>query len=89
MLETCRIEIAILLGLFGLASIVTNIACWITAGKRGKSFIPLIGGTSLGIALVVYPSPGLAYFAWLPLVIDPGCFLFPLALIHLLRNRKR
>jgi hypothetical protein len=56
--------------------------------REHHSFTPLLGGGLCSAALLACPLPGAASFAWLPLVIDPGCAYSLLALLHAIVVRK-
>jgi ADP-ribosyl-[dinitrogen reductase] hydrolase len=44
-------------------------------GARGPSPVPMVGGFFGVIACLTAPDPTVRWFAWLPLVLDPGCLL--------------
>ena len=48
--------------------------------KKRYSLIPFLGGvlTSIGLLLL----PRLRPFAWVPLIVDPGCALLTAKLLH-------
>lgn len=75
MIDGLRYVIASCLGLLGLYVIMVHV--WIVAqslmGRKAPSMVPLIGGVSASIALVVLPVDGSSRWWWLPLLMDPGC----------------
>jgi len=76
-MTTIRWIISIVLLLLSLWAIAGNL--WITFGalfkklKKFESLIPLIGGISGMIGVLVLPVPGAWRFSWLPLIVDLGC----------------
>lgn len=63
------------LGGLGAWVIACNFACitmWL-AHRRHASLVPLVGGLLTSAALLACPIRGSFRFAWVPLVIDPGC----------------
>jgi hypothetical protein len=70
------------LGVLGAWVSALNYSCIISwyARRQHHSFIPILGGGSLALALLACPTPGTTRLAWLPLVADPGCMLVTLVL---------
>lgn len=71
-------------GLFGVLFVLvaaTNVHVMFIAprklaeGARGPSPVPMVGGFFGVIACLTAPEPTVRWFAWLPLVLDPGCLL--------------
>ena len=56
-------------------------ARWRTSGSP----VPLFGGAMASIACLLAPNGFLVSFAWLPLILDPGCLLL---LVLRLRQRQ-
>ena len=46
---------------------------WRKSGRRLPSVVPLVGGLSGAVALVLCPVRSVPRYAWLPLVLDVGC----------------
>jgi hypothetical protein len=68
---------AALLACFGLYVALLNVSCiwmWYFRRRHG-SMVPLLGGGAIALALLIVPLPEFAAYAWLPLLIDPGCLL--------------
>ena len=70
------------LGVLGAWVTALNYSCIVLwyASRQHHSFIPMIGGLSLALALLACPMKGTMRLAWLPLVADPGCLLVTLLL---------
>ncbi len=79
-------SVAILLGLFWLYVATFNLLT--TFAIRRGSIAPLIGGIAGGIACLVCPMPGVARWAWLPLLLDLGCVPFLLLFGYLWATRS-
>ena len=81
---------AITLGSIGVYIIGLNYRGLYLGLFRGESHSPvlLIGGVAGSIALAVCPTPSLRGWAWLPLVLDPGCAFALLALIYAVITKK-
>jgi hypothetical protein len=80
--HTLRWVASALLGVLGAWLVACNYACIVIGLTRRQhhSMIPLIGGIALAAALLTCPAPGATRWAWLPLVVDPGCLLVALVL---------
>jgi hypothetical protein len=72
-----RWGLAALLACLGLYVTFLNVSCiWVWHfRRRHHSMVPLLGGGAVALALLIVPLPGLAAYAWLSLLIDPGCLL--------------
>jgi hypothetical protein len=84
MLEVIRWLLAILLALLGLGVIVRNyvLVYFMLFRTTSKSVVPLIGGGLLSVACLLCPALPDPEWAWIPLVVDPGCLgLFVVAVI--------
>jgi hypothetical protein len=70
------------LGVLGAWVTALNYSCIVLwyARRQHHSFIPMMGGLSLAIALLACPMTGTTRLAWLPLAADPGCLLGTLLL---------
>lgn len=65
-----------LLGLFGGLITLVNGGIFVQMAilrQDAPSWVPLIGGLALMIALLLCPLPGTARWWWLPLLVDYGC----------------
>ncbi len=88
-LDDLRWLLAVLAAVFGLIAFLLNyrlILSWLLRRKRG-SMIPLYGGGCLALSLLLVPIAGLAYYAWLPLVLDPGCLLMVVCVVYILMHQ--
>jgi hypothetical protein len=68
--------IAAPLFLLGASVVFTNYYCWLYLGyaRRGhQSPVPFLGGCLCSVALLVSPVAEVRPWAWLPLLLDPGC----------------
>ena len=83
--------------MFGVLAAISLACCVFNAcallGLR-RPCMPFAGGIAGALALLAAPSPGLATWAWIPLVGDPGCGLLVLALFvgvarSVLEDRRR
>ncbi|MGB0371398.1 MAG: hypothetical protein ACPGN3_08605 [Opitutales bacterium] len=54
--------------------------------KENGSIIPIFGGVTLSIGLLIIPVEGLKPWAWIPLVLDFGCLP---SLVMLLISKKK
>lgn len=78
-MQFAGIAIATILALIAAYCIAFN---YHASTTRRRSFIPLVGGMAGAIACLLYPH--MARYAWVPLVVDPGCvFYFALAAVCL------
>jgi hypothetical protein len=91
-----RAVVAVLLfAVFALAAIGNSVGALLVLRRKraegtagGVSMVPVIGGVAGALAFVVAPIPGLARWAWLPLVLDVGCApLLAFALGNVVRRR--
>jgi CHASE2 domain-containing sensor protein len=73
------------LGILGAWLTALNWSCIVIwyARRRHHSMIPLVGGGSLALALLACPMAGTTRWAWIPLIVDPGCLLMMLLLVPL------
>ncbi len=55
---------------------------------RSASMVPIIGGACGALALLACPVPGAWRWAWLPIVLDPVCYLLAPALAVALLNAR-
>jgi hypothetical protein len=65
-----------LLGVYGIFQILANWYTVISGAIRKESYslILLLGGIAAGLAIIICPATThLFYFAWVPLLLDPGC----------------
>jgi hypothetical protein len=84
MLDILRWALAIPFGAFGCLVIACNYACVLSS----RSLIPVLGGTTLAAGMLICPLPKLAFYFWVPAVLDPGCVLtFVLLTIDLFRRQ--
>lgn len=62
------------LALLGSWIIILNYSAVVSYYRHGRhhSLIPLLGGVGLAAAILLVPLPRVAWFAWVPLVIDLG-----------------
>lgn len=69
------IAVAILIGVFGMLIIMSNavIVYRRIRYKSNESWVPMIGGLLLFIALCLIPEPVPVYVKILPFIIDWGC----------------
>ena len=71
--------------ILGLYCIALN---WsIVRRGQGNSVIPLLGGCLCAVALLAAPAISVRYFAWLPLLADPGSI--PLILLNIRQRRHQ
>ena len=80
-----------ILGLLSLIVILNNYALMIREialkpGEKRPSLIPIIGGLlgffSLRITgMAAFPAPGWAGYAWIPPLLDPGCYIVMIVLM--------
>jgi hypothetical protein len=87
--DSIRWLIAVPLGLFGLFGIVCNFACVV----KQRSLVPLVGGACVALAWLLCPAMGGRVWAWVPFVLDPGCWIILAACIYIfvvvpLRRRR-
>jgi hypothetical protein len=77
MLDVLRWTVATPLAIFAILTVAASFACLMAAyqERRAVSFFPLVGGLAGAACLLLCPAPGAVYWAWVPLVIDPGCGL--------------
>ncbi len=76
--------VALVIGCAGLWIIAMNFAC-IYAGvvrRCHRSVTPLLGGIGVTSALLICPLNGAIGYAWIPLLVDPGCLLSALMLAY-------
>lgn len=82
-------------GLFGVGFvIIATVNTWVILilprrlldGERGPSPIPFIGGFFGAISCALAPLEVVRWFAWLPLVLDPGCLLFACYAVRAIRR---
>ena len=76
-LDVVRWLIAVSLGLFGACGTVCNYACiasWLFRGEH-RSMVPFVGGVCMALAWLMCPAVSSRGWAWIPLVLDPGCLL--------------
>jgi len=81
-----------LLAALSLYFVSLNLACVYRGLAKGEhhSLGPLVGGASGSLAMLLLPIPGLRVWAWVPLVIDPGCLYTVVAFAYVLvRERYR
>src|SRR5262245_30376794 len=66
-----------LLTIFGAVGTIGNFVGIALAVFRGRSYslAPFIGGGFLAIAFWICPVVELNRYAWIPLLVDPGCAL--------------
>jgi hypothetical protein len=92
MLDVIREVLAGLLLAFGALGVVTNLGClwtvYVFRKRRGVSLVPFVGGLCGAAGLLVCPARGVAYYAWVPLVVDPGCLLLLACFAVFLWRRK-
>ncbi|MDB6124095.1 MAG: hypothetical protein JWQ71_3088 [Pedosphaera sp.] len=74
--ETVEWSVTVILTILGLWIIVLNYLMIITScvHRRHHSLLPLLGGVLASVAMWVCPLK-ISVFAWMPLVVDPGCLL--------------
>jgi hypothetical protein len=77
--------ITLMLGIVGAWLTALNWSCVVSwyARRRHSSMFPLIAGVSLALALIACPIAGSARWAWIPLIVDPGCLLLIILTIPL------
>ena len=76
MVDALRWVIAVAFGGFGVLVTTANFAgIAMSRRERHYSLVPLLGGSSIAVGLLVCPLDGLAHYAWVPLLLDPGCLL--------------
>jgi hypothetical protein len=63
------------LAVVGLVSIAGNWWIVLRPPARSTSMVTLVGGLCAGVAMLVVPVQALHIWAWVPLVVDPGCGL--------------
>ena len=68
-----------------LANVLT-IVRYARTRKRG-SLVPLFGGIAGALAMILAPISAGWHWAWLPLVVDPGCV--PTAIFAIVRRARR
>ena len=80
-----------LLALFSLYVISMNLCCvYLGLFRREHHSIgPLLGGGSGTLAMFLIPLPELRPWAWVPLVIDPGCLYAAVALGYVVFAERR
>ena len=81
--------IAGLLGLFGSYVITMNWLVFVNnhvLHKKWTSAIPVIGGLSLGLAVLLIPLHRTWLFCWLPLLLDWGAI--PIILVSMIVHLK-
>ena len=66
---------------------ITAMNLWIVVGALRKSgghasLSPLLGGLLCSLALLACPVEGASSYAWIPLLIDPGCAYSVLSLLY-------
>ena len=96
-------SVSAILGALSLTVIFLNYGIWLKSrnwkpGDKHVSMIPIVGGLLGYFALrfthfAAHPQPGWEQYAWLPVLLDPGCYivgiiLVPLELILQRLNRK-
>ena len=81
-----RWAIGSVLCLTSALAILANVSMILRARKNQnrESFVPLIGGLSGVIALVVFPIAGAAKWGWLPLILDFTWLIAALTLLGFL-----
>ena len=95
MVDVLRWVIAVAFAGFGALATTANYAyIAMSRPERHYSLIPLLGGSSIAVGLLVCPVYGLAHYAWLPLLLDPGCILMIVGglasfILWRLRQRRR
>jgi hypothetical protein len=80
-----------------LIAVFVSLGAWATIGnyaaimqRKGGSLSPLLGGLLLAAAMFLYPAARVRHYAWIPLVLDPGCLvMFACALFSKLRPKVR
>lgn len=74
-IEVLRWSAATALALIAIASIASNyllvVNYWRTG--RGGSLIPVLGGATGALALIIVPLANLSWLWWMPLLVDVGC----------------
>jgi len=80
-----------LLGSFSTYVISMNVAAVYLGLFRREhhSLGPLLGGGAGAIAMLLCPLPGVRSWAWVPLVVDPGCLYASLAFAYSLLTESR
>lgn len=95
-MRVARTVVAVLLfAVFVLAAIGNSLGTLMVLRRKraegtpgGVSMVPVIGGVAGALACAVAPIPGLARWAWLPLVLDIACVpLLGLTLIAAVRRK--
>lgn len=77
-LETARYGLALLLWVFGVGCVLTNVASVVRMliQRVHSSLIPFAGGLSLVCAALVFPVPMPRWLPWCFLLVDPGCSFY-------------
>jgi hypothetical protein len=82
--STLQVATSILLGLLSIFTIVGNYAIALT--RRG-SLLPLVGGISGALAILLWPAPGARMWFWVPLLVDLGSLpILSMTLVRLIRR---
>jgi hypothetical protein len=76
-MDVLRWALSVPLAAVGALFLLGNVAAIVLPlMRRWKgSLVPVLGGPCLAVSMLNCPRAGIARFAWLPLVIDPGCGL--------------
>jgi len=76
---------------FSIYIISMNFTCVFLSLSRGKhhSIGPLLGGGAGSLATLLCPLPEFHSWAWVPLVVDPGCLFMALALAYSVFAERR
>ena len=84
--STLRLATSILLALLSFFTIAGNYA--IALSRKG-SLVPLVGGVSGALAILLWPAPVVHVWFWVPLVIDLGSLPILFMLLVWLKRRPK
>lgn len=78
------------LGIFVTAANYHAVISDLRGHPNPPSWIPLIGGCMLAVAMLIVPINGVRRYAWIPLIVDWGCAPGMLhTAVWLLTSRRR
>lgn len=94
MIDTLRIVLSVIFCLIGFGGILGNwwIFIQLEILKRAPDTVdpnmPILNGVFGMLGLLLAPIDGIMYYAWIPLIIDPGCFEFVIYFRRIRENAR-